>query len=141
MLIRSAFLLVHTMSSCDYPLTGDDGASAGVAVAVVEADLPGPPAQRGLHSPDYPGQLRSCPTLYTEIHSSKKELDCSERAAASGIIPSVCHRCAAFSEELFRNYRAWCLVQSQAKVCSPKHCRAITFPVIQLPLNENKLGN
>jgi len=55
-------------------LTGDDGASAVVTVAVVEADLPGPPAQRGLHSPYYPGQLCSCPTLYTEIHSLKKEL-------------------------------------------------------------------
>lgn len=60
-------LLVHTMGSCDYPLTGDDGASAGVTVAVVEADLPGPPAQRGLDSSDYPGQLRSCPTLCTEM--------------------------------------------------------------------------
>lgn len=70
--LRSAVLLVHTVSSCGYPLTGDDGATAGVTVAVVEADLPGPPAQRGLHSPDYSRQLRPCPTLYTEIHSSKK---------------------------------------------------------------------
>lgn len=61
---------MHTMGSCDDPLAGDDGASAGVTVAVVEADLPGPPAQRGLHSPDYPGQLRSRPTLCTQIHSS-----------------------------------------------------------------------
>lgn len=89
--VRSAVLLVHTMGSCDYPLTGDDGASAGVTVAVVEADLPGPPAQRGLDSPDYPGQLRPCSTLYTEIHSSERELDWSESAAASGIIHSVCH--------------------------------------------------
>ena len=71
MLGRSAVLLVHTMGSCDDPLTGDDGASAGVAVAVVEADLPGPPAQCGLDSPDYPGQLRSCTALCTELHSSK----------------------------------------------------------------------
>lgn len=71
-LVRSAVLLVHTMGSCDDPLTGDDGASTGVSVAVIEADLPGPPAQCGLHSPDYPRQLRSCPTLCTEIHSSKR---------------------------------------------------------------------
>lgn len=72
MQVRSAVLLVNTMGSCDYPLTGDDRASAGVTVAVVEADLPRPPARRGLDSPDYPGQLCSCPTFYTEIHSSKK---------------------------------------------------------------------
>lgn len=46
---------MYTVGSCDYPLTGDDGASTGVTVAVVKADLPGPPAQRGLHAPDYPG--------------------------------------------------------------------------------------
>lgn len=62
-LVRSALLLVHTMGSCDYPLTVDDGASTGVTVAVVEADLPGPPAQRGLDSPNYPGQFRTCPAL------------------------------------------------------------------------------
>lgn len=60
---------MHTMGGCDYPLTGDDGAPTGVTVAVVQADLPRPPAQRGLHSSYYPGQLRSCPTLYTEIYS------------------------------------------------------------------------
>lgn len=91
MLVMSAVLLVHTMGSCDYPLTGDDGSSTGVTVAVVETDLPRPPAQRGLDSPDYPGQLCSCSTLYTEIHSSKRELDWSESAAASGIIHSVGH--------------------------------------------------
>lgn len=63
MLVKSAVLLVHTVGSCDYPLTGDDGASTGVTVAVVKADLPGPPAQRGLHAPDYPGQLCARPTL------------------------------------------------------------------------------
>lgn len=71
MLLRSAVLLVHTVGCCYYPLPGDDGPSAGVAVAVVEADLPGPPAQRGLNSPYYPGQLRSGPTLCTENHLSK----------------------------------------------------------------------
>lgn len=58
------------MGSGDDPLTGDDGASAGVTIAVVKADLPGPPAQRGLDAPDDPGQLRSSPTLCTDIHSS-----------------------------------------------------------------------
>lgn len=71
------------MGSCDDPLTGDDGASAGVAIAVVEADLPGPPAQCGLSSPDNPGQLASCPALYTEIHSSPKELDWSSHHSLS----------------------------------------------------------
>lgn len=66
MVIRSAVLLVHTVGCCYDPLTGDDGPSAVVAVAVVKADLPGPPAQGGLNSSDYPGQLCSCPTLYTE---------------------------------------------------------------------------
>lgn len=37
-------LLVHTVSSRDDPLACDDGAAAGVAVAVVEAHLPWPPA-------------------------------------------------------------------------------------------------
>lgn len=75
--MKPAVLLVHTMGSCDYPLTGDDGAPAGVTIAVVEADLPGPPARCGLNSPDYPGQLRTRPTLCTEINSSTKE---SERS-------------------------------------------------------------
>lgn len=63
-------LLVHAVSSRDDPLAGDDGASAGVAVAVVEAHLPRPPAQRGLNPPDDPWQLRSGPALYTKIHLS-----------------------------------------------------------------------
>lgn len=75
---------MHTMGSCYYPLTGDDGASTGVTVAVVEADLPGPPAQCCFNSPDYPGQLRPCPTLYTEIHSSRSGI---------GLFRKRCSRC------------------------------------------------
>lgn len=63
-------LLVHAVSGRDDPLAGDDGAAAGVAVAVVEAHLPRPPAQRGLHPPDDPWQLRSGPALCTKSHSS-----------------------------------------------------------------------
>lgn len=64
---------MYTVGSCNDPLSGDDGAAAGVTVAVVEADLPRPPAQRGLHSPDDPGQLCSRPTLYTQrsIHQRR----------------------------------------------------------------------
>lgn len=80
---------MHTVSRCDDPLTGDDGASAGVAIAVVEADLPRPPAQRGLNSPDYPGQLRSRPTLCTKIHSSKNELDRLRHRSLTSVLSNV----------------------------------------------------
>lgn len=56
---------MHTVGCGDHPLAGDDGASTGVSVAVVETDLPGPPSQGSLHSPNYPGQLSPRPTLYT----------------------------------------------------------------------------
>lgn len=54
---------MHAVGGRDDPLAVDDGAAAGVAVAVVEADLPGPPAQGGLHSSNYPGQLCTRATL------------------------------------------------------------------------------
>lgn len=54
---------MHAVGRRDDPLAVNDGAAAGVTVAVVEADLPGPPAQGGLHSPNYPGQLCTHPTL------------------------------------------------------------------------------
>lgn len=80
---------MHTVSRCDDPLTGDDGASAGVAIAVVEADLPRPPAQRGLNSPDYPGQLSSRPTLCTKIHSSTNESDRSCHHSVASVLSNV----------------------------------------------------
>lgn len=76
-------VVVNTMGSCDDPAAGDDGPSTGVTVAVVKADLPWPPAQRGLNAADNPGQLRSGPTLCTEIHSSAKR-GSSTAAAGKG---------------------------------------------------------
>lgn len=87
-LLSSAVLLVHTVGRCYYPLTGDDGPSAGVTVAVVEADLPGPPAQRSLNASYYPGQLRSGPTLCTERRLSETCL--------------VRERCSRSSHSLFQ---------------------------------------
>lgn len=132
--VRSAFLLMHTMGSCDYPLTGDDGAATGVTVAVVEADLPGPPAQRGLNSPDYPGQLCSCPTLCIENHSSKKRVGVVRKYGTK------CH-CSFFIKKLQGSVSGAKSNKKLRLIFSPKHCKAITFPVMQLPLNENKLGN
>ena len=55
---------MHTMGGCDHPLAGDDGSPAGVAVAVVQAHLPGPSPQWSLPSPYDPGQLCSGSTLW-----------------------------------------------------------------------------
>ena len=54
---------MHAVRCGDDPVAGDDGASTGVSVAVVEAHLPRPPAQRSLPPPDDPRQLGASATL------------------------------------------------------------------------------
>ncbi len=51
---RSRILLVDTVSSCHYPLVGDDGSSTDVAVTVIKTHLPGPSAKSGFHSSNNP---------------------------------------------------------------------------------------
>ena len=86
------------MGGCDHPLAGDDGSPAGVAVAVVQAHLPGPPPQWSLPSSYDPGQLCSGSTLWRhpEIRSRRdKETDCG-LCVGSALCAAVLLRCVRF---------------------------------------------
>lgn len=107
-MIKSAVLLVHTVGCCYYPLTGDDGPSTGVTAAVVEADLPGPPAQGGLNSSYYPGQLCSCPALCTEIHLSERGAAWRVRRRCGKSIHPLCSLKELFYKNLIRTAGFFC---------------------------------